>query len=232
MEKAATIAVAIIVFLGSFLFGNGPLTSLLPGPYQVGADSLSYGSPSLALAHWADTHLPAGSNVAADRDNGVMLNALGGVNAVSPLGGQINPELLYFDSRLSIYDIFLIRKDDIRYLVTDDRLAEGLPLYGTYIAAGEPSRRLTKEDLDKFDTYPFIKRIYDNGPIQVYDLTGLLPKTERAAPREPRSAGPASTSASLCWPQSSRCSGFSGCVVVASGSVIGLTWLCADWWEH
>ena len=182
VEKAATIAVAIIVFLGSFLFGNGPLTSLLPGPYQVGADSLSYGSPSLALAHWADTHLPAGSNVAADRDNGVMLNALGGVNAVSPLGGQINPELLYFDSRLSIYDIFLIRKDDIRYLVTDDRLAEGLPLYGTYIAAGEPSRRLTKEDLDKFDTYPFIKRIYDNGPIQVYDLTGLLPKTERAAP--------------------------------------------------
>ncbi len=182
MERTVTIAVAIIVFLGSFLFGNGPLTSLLPGPYQVGADSLSYGSPSLALAHWADTHLPAGSNVAADRDNAVLLNALGGVNAVSSLGGQINPELLYFDSRLSIYDIFLIRKDDIRYLVTDDRLAEGLPLYGTYIAPGEPSRRLTKEDLDKFDTYPFIKRIYDNGSIQVYDLTGVLPKTERAAP--------------------------------------------------
>ena len=182
MERAATIVVAIIVFLGSFLFGNGPLPTLLPGPYQVGADSLSYGSPSLALAHWADTHLPAGSNVAADRDNAVMLNALGGVNAVSPLGGQINPELLYFDSRLSIYDIYLIRKDDIRYLVTDDRLAEGFPLYGVYIASGEPSRRLTKEDLDKFDTYPFIKRIYDNGSIQVYDLTGLLPKSERAAP--------------------------------------------------
>ena len=159
-----------------------PSLSLLLPPYQVGADSLSYGSPSLALADWADTHLPAGSNVAADRDNAVMLNALGGVNAVSALGGQINPELLYFDSRLSIYDIFLIRKDYIRYLVTDDRLAQGLPLYGTYIAPGEPSRRLTKEDLDKFDTYPFIKRIYDNGSIQVYDLTGVLPKTERAAP--------------------------------------------------
>ena len=60
--------------------------------------------------------------------------------------------------------------------------AQGLPLYGTYIAAGEPTRRLTLAELNKFDTYPFIKRIYDNGPIQVYDTTALLRPSARAAP--------------------------------------------------
>jgi len=189
IERVATIGVATVVFLGSLVFGFGPLVSLLPGPYVVGADDLSYGSPSLALAHWADTHLPAGSHVAADKDNGDLLNAIGGVVPVSGEAGQIDPELLFFDNSLSLYDIYLIRKDDIRYIVVDDRLAKGLPLYGTYIAAGEPARRLTLAELNKFDTYPFIKRIYDNGPIQVYDTTRLLVPSARAAPAGPPAGG-------------------------------------------
>jgi UvrD-like helicase family protein len=181
-ERLGTIGVATLVFVGSLLFGIGPLVSLLPGPYQVGGDNLSYGSPSFALARWADTHLPAGSHVAADKDNGVLLNALGGVDSVTAEAGLVNPELLYFDDRLSIYDIYLIRKADIRYLVVDQRLAQSPPLYGTYIADGEPPKRLTLPELTKFDTYPFIKRIYDNGAIQVYDLTPLLNPSQRAAP--------------------------------------------------
>ena len=189
MERVATIGVATIVFLGSTLFGIGPLVSLLPGPYRVGADELSLGSPSLALAHWADSHLPAGSHVAADRDNAPLLNAIGGVDPVTPQSGLINPELLWFDHPLSLYDIYLIRKADIRYIVIDDRLAQGLPLYGTYVAEGEPSTRLTLGDLNKYDSYPFIKRIYDNGPIQVYDMTALLPPSYRAAPAGPPVGG-------------------------------------------
>jgi hypothetical protein len=181
--------VATVMFLGSLLFGIGPLVSLLPGPYHVGADQLSYGSPSLALAHWADTHLPAGSHVATDKDNGVLLNAIGGVVSATAEGGLVNPELIFFDRRLSIYDIYLIRKADIRYIVVDDRLAQGPPLYGTYIADGEPSTRLTLAELNKFNSYPFIKRIYDNGPIQVYDVTGLLHPSSRPAPAGPPVGG-------------------------------------------
>ena len=175
--------------LGSLLFGIGPLVSLLPGPYRVGADELSLGSPSLAVAHWTNSHLPAGSHVAADRDNAPLLNAIGGVDPVTPQSGLINPELLWFDHPLSLYDIYLIRKADIRYIVIDDRLTQGLPLYGTYVAEGEPSTRLTLGDLNKYDSYPFIKRIYDNGPIQVYDLTELLPPSYRAAPAGPPVGG-------------------------------------------
>ena len=189
IERVATIVVATIVFLGSLVFGFGPLVSLLPGPYVVGADDLSYGSPSLALARWADTHLPAGSHIAVDKDNGVLLAAMADVVPVSGEAGQVDPELLYFDNSLSLYDVYIIRRDDIRYIVVDDRLAQGLPLYGTYIAAGEPARRLTLAELDKFDTYPFIKRIYDNGPIQVYDTTRLLRPSARAAPAGPPAGG-------------------------------------------
>ena len=87
IERIGTIAVAAVCFLGSMLLGGGPLPSYVPGPYSVGADELSLGAPSLAVAHWANTHLPAGSHVAADRDNGALLNDIGGVESVTPEGG-------------------------------------------------------------------------------------------------------------------------------------------------
>ena len=99
--------------------------------------------------------------------------------------GLVNPELLYFNKNLSLFDIYLIRKADIRYIVVDDRLAQGLPLYGVYIAAGEPTTRLTSAQLDKFTRYSFVKRIYDNGTIQVYDVSGLLAPSHRPRPPEP-----------------------------------------------
>ena len=58
----------------------------------------------------------------------------------------------------------------------------GLPLYGVYVAAGEPASRLTLEQLNKFDSYPGIRRVYDNGPIKVYDVSALLKPSQRAAP--------------------------------------------------
>ena len=179
IERVATIGVATVIFLGSLIFGFGPVVSLLPGPYVVGGDSLSYGSPSYAVAHFADTHLPAGSYVAADHDNGALLLALGGVTPAR----KVNPEAIFFDRSFSLYDVYLVRRDDIRYIVVDDRLARGRPLYGDYIAAGEPAKRLTLAELYKFDSHsPFIKRIYDNGQIQVYDVTAMLNPSARAAP--------------------------------------------------
>jgi hypothetical protein len=185
IERVATIGVATVISLGSLIYGFGPVVTLLPGPYVVDADSLSYGSPSFAVARFADTHLPAGSHFAADSDNSDLLLALGGVTPAR----RVNPAPLFFDRQLSLYDIYLIRKDDIRYIVVDDRLAQGPPLYGNYIAAGEPTSRLTLAQLNKFDSNPYIKRIYDNGPIHVYDVTGLLPPSARAAPAGPPVGG-------------------------------------------
>ena len=173
---AAAVGVAVVCFLGSALYGGGPLPLLVDGPYIVGAHERSLGSPSLALATWASTHLPEGSRVAADRDNAGLLNAFGQVTPISPLTGSASPAPLFFDRQLTPADLALIRTDNIRYLITDTRLTQGLPLFGAYIAPGETARpaRLTLAQLQKFNSVPLIHRIYDNGAIQVYDLSRLL----------------------------------------------------------
>jgi hypothetical protein len=181
-ERVGIIGIAILCAVGGILFGSGPVTSVLPGRYQVGADELSLGAPSLAVAHWAAMNIPAGTHVAVDLENGDLLNAIGGVNPVTPQSGLKNPESIFFDHRLTPFDISLIRRSEIRYVFVDDRLPQGLPLYGTYVADGEPHTRLTLAQLDKFDSYPGIRRVYDNGPIKVYDLSALLPPSERVAP--------------------------------------------------
>ena len=56
--RAVILAVAAVCFLGSMMLGSGPDWSYVPGRYLVGADQRSVGSPSLALAQWASTHLP------------------------------------------------------------------------------------------------------------------------------------------------------------------------------
>ncbi len=186
IERMATIGVAVICFLGSTLYGGGPLPLLVNGPYIVGAHERSLGSPSLALANWVSTHLPAGSHVAVDRDNAGLLNDFGQVDPVTPLNGSNNPAPLFFDQQLTPSDIALIRRDDIRYIVTDTRLTEGLPLFGAYIAPGETGRptRLTAAELDKFNSTRGVYRIYDNGAIQVYDLSLLLGERPLVVPAD------------------------------------------------
>jgi hypothetical protein len=183
-ERMATIVVAVICFLGSTLYGGGPLPILVNGPYIVGGHERSLGSPSLALANWVSTHLPAGSQVAVDRDNAGLLNNFGQVDPVTPLNGANSPAPLFFNQQLTPSDIALIRKDDIRYIVTDTRLTEGLPLFGAYIAAGETGQptRLTAAELEKFNSIPGVYRIYDNGAIQVYDLSVFLGERPLAVP--------------------------------------------------
>src|SRR5690348_10827208 len=186
IERMATIGVAVICFLGSTLYGGGPLPLLVNGPYIVGAHERSLGSPSLALANWVSAHLPEGSHVAADRDNAGLLNDFGQVVPVSPLNGSASPAPLFFDHQLTPSDISLIRKEDIRYIVTDTRLTGGLPLFGAYIAPGETGRptRLTAAELEKFNSIPGVHRVYDNGTIQVYDLSALLGERPLAAPKD------------------------------------------------
>jgi hypothetical protein len=186
IERMATIGVLVICFIGSTLYGGGPLPILVNGPYIVGAHERSLGSPSLALANWVSTHLPEGSRVAVDRDNAGLLNAFGQVDPVSTLNGSDSPAPLFFDQQLTPSDIALIRTDDIRYIVTDTRLTGGLPLFGAYITPGETGRptRLTAAELEKFNSIPGVYRIYDNGAIQVYDLSRLLGERPLVVPSD------------------------------------------------
>lgn len=175
-ERVATITVATVCFLGSMIFGSGPDVTYVPGPYLVAANQRSVGAPSLAMAQWASDHLAAGSNVAADRQSGALLADLADLNLVTSINGFASPAPLYFSNGFSPSDLGLIRRDRIRYIVVDRRLASSPPLFGTYFEPGEakPGTRLTSAQLSKFDSVPGVRRVYDNGPFQIYDVTRLL----------------------------------------------------------
>jgi hypothetical protein len=176
LECAVTILIATVCFLGSMIFGSGPDITYVPGPYLVAANQRSFSAPSLAVAQWASAHMAAGANVAADRQNGALLADFADLNFVTSISGLVNPGPLFFSSQFDHSDLSLIRQDRIRYIVVDRRLASSLPLFGTYFETGEakPGTRLTAAELSKFDSVPGIDRVYDNGPIQVYDVSRLL----------------------------------------------------------
>jgi hypothetical protein len=175
-ESPLAVGLATLCFLGGMLLGSGPTWSYVPGPFLVGADQRSIGSPSLAAALWAGAHLPAGSRIAADRDNGALLDDIGQDEPVTAIGGLVNVGPLYFSDQFGAFQLSLVRKAKIRYLLVDDRLAEGAPRFGVYFEPGETAtpQRLTSEELHKFASVTGARLIYDNGVIQIYDLASLL----------------------------------------------------------
>jgi O-antigen/teichoic acid export membrane protein len=190
LERVGVIAIASVCFLGGMIFGSGPSITYVPGPYIPGANQRSVGAPTLAAAQWASTHLPAGSNIAADRQSGALLADYADVNLVTTIGGFVDPSPIFFGKTFDDSDVSLIRKDDIRYIVVDQRLATSLPLFGTYFEVGEapPGTRLTSEELNKFGSLKSISRIYDNGSIQIYDTSRLL-VGQSSAPAPPAGDG-------------------------------------------
>jgi hypothetical protein len=195
-RHALLLLVLVACFLGTTLLGSGPDWSLVTGRYLVGADNRSIGAPSLAVAEWARTHIPPGTHVAADRDNGVLLADLASIEPVTAIGGLVNTGPLYFDRTIGTYERSLVRQAQIRYIVVDDRMTESLPYFGAYIEPGETAKptRLTAAELHKFATVPGARLVYDNGPIQVYDLSGIL---GTPAPPAPANAGSAPMAADV-----------------------------------
>jgi hypothetical protein len=170
------VLIALVCFLGGQMIGSGPLWSATPGPYLVSADQRSVDAASIAAAQWARGHLSANSHMGADLVNSVLMAAVGHMSPVNGVSGQVNVGPIYFDQTFTQHDLSLIRGAQIRYFVVDDRLTTSLPHVGVYFAPGETltTQRLTAVELAKFQYLPGLVRIYDNGPIQIYDASTLL----------------------------------------------------------
>ncbi|MGH2929395.1 MAG: hypothetical protein ACRDL8_14425, partial [Solirubrobacteraceae bacterium] len=182
-------AIGTVAFVGSLIFGSGPSWSYVPGRYVPSADSRSVTQPSIAAAEWASTHLPVDSPIAADRDNAALMAALGHLAPVSEASGEANVGFMYFDKTFGHYEASVIRRYRIRYVLVDERLANGPPSTGAYFDPGAPAagqrNRLTRRELDKFASAPGLRAVYDSGPIRIYSTAGLLHATGPATSRPP-----------------------------------------------
>lgn len=206
--KPAVLGIAAVCFLGGMLFGSNPDWLDVPGPYVApSADQRSIDAASIAAARWAAANLPANSIVAADRDNGALMAAIGHLDPESEASGGVNVGPLYFAHAWGPADTALVRRTHIRYLVVDQRLATGPPVFGAYFEPGETTGRdrLTRSELAKFSYVWGMQRIYDNGPIQIYDLAGLL----RLSPEQARAGAP------QAWPYGPNWALFAAAAVFA-----------------
>ncbi|WP_250283484.1 MULTISPECIES: glycosyltransferase [unclassified Frankia] len=189
-----TAAFAVFVFIGGTVLGSGADWSRMPGPYLVIADGRSIDPYVVAATNWANTALPAGSRIVGDRETGVRLMSVGRQWLVTSLGSGASGAPLYFGSTFGDYERAVMTAGRIQYVIVDTRLADGLPHETFYAENGEAPEgtRLTAAMLAKFDTQPGSVKVYDNGPVKIYDVTALW---SPAAPATPATAVPAAPAA-------------------------------------
>ncbi len=173
-----------LVFIGGIILGSGPASALLPGPYEVTADSRSIEPEGIQAALWSHTYLQPDSRVAADRINQVLMGTYGDQHIVTTIEENIDLSPVFLSSSINDEDITLLRQAHVQYLVADMRLTRSLPLLGFYYEMGEAGAFHHKKPVDeqafaKFNTAPQVNRVYDGGDIIVYDVGGLERVSEK-----------------------------------------------------
>jgi hypothetical protein len=137
------------------LLGRGSSSLRLPGPYQVSADSRSMDSEVLAAVAWSRDNLEPGSRISVDRVNATLFAAMAGLWPIIEFRGRNTPSL-YFADDWGDKETETARILQLRYLHVDRRLAQELPLLGSYFVINETSgsRQLTDWELTKFGSVP------------------------------------------------------------------------------
>lgn len=171
VSRLLVAALLVTIFAGGITSGWPPAWERVPGPFQVSGYEASVGPQGVDAATWAGKHLPPYTNLAADLTNYSLFGTYGRQNSIR----QVAP--LFTSETYNCSDRRLVRSLDIRYLVSDIRLSEYLPASGAYFAQDPNAYRythpLTRQQLRKFDSVVGASRIYDGGPIVVYDLRGV-----------------------------------------------------------
>jgi hypothetical protein len=166
-----------LVFVGGVILGESPVTRQ-PGRFEVGAESRSISPQGAAAARFAAEHLPPHSRILVDGPNGLLLGSYGELDPViGSIRGIPVPDV-FFSKTFGFNDRVVIVRDAIDYIVVDRRLAHSLPVDGYYYDRDEPranerTNAIAAASLRKFNSAPGISRIYDNGPIVIYDTSGV-----------------------------------------------------------
>ena len=165
--RPAIAAGVALVLVGGAISG-WPWDSQLAQPLRATASGGTIVSPPLGTAEWARDEVGGGRFAASSADAGLLL-VPGGKFALA--GSSPDVEDLLAEEHMLGWELPLLRRNDLRYVVTDRRAASEDSLRGYYFAEhGKPSAELApKNTVAKFNRLPGVARIYTNGPITVFD---------------------------------------------------------------
>jgi hypothetical protein len=113
-----------------------------------------------------------------DRDNRILTKAYGLQHPMSAVGDQVDVKAAYFATDIDSVVVDLLRAGHVRYVLSDDRLPTSRPYTGVYVERGEIvngawTSPMPAAALDKWNSDPEVDRVYDAGPLKIYDVSRL-----------------------------------------------------------
>jgi hypothetical protein len=161
-------AVGLVVFVGGITSSWPPAWQRLPGRHLVAGFESSVDSHAVAVGEWTASHLPPGNRFAGDFGN---LAVIGTTGEQWPLRGGSE---IFYRRTFDVRENKIVRQLDIEYLLVDPRLAEQLPVTGTYFADDSMTHEspVPPESLEKFRRMDDVGCVYDDGTLRIYDLRG------------------------------------------------------------
>jgi hypothetical protein len=166
LGRAALTVAFGIVLVGDAIAG-WPWDLQLASPVRASADGGTISSPPLALGEWARRNTPEDSRFAATTADARMLLSPG--ERIALAGKHPDIEDLLQEPALSTWEIPLLRKNHVRYVVADSRnIAHDSTRGYSFSTADELIN--PKSTVIKFGEIPGARRIYSSGEMSVYDL--------------------------------------------------------------
>ena len=177
MRHAVTGGAIMLIIMGAIIIGIPPWARL-PGPYALMGDTRGIQPESIMASYWARDRLPKGFRLTADKTNWLLMGSYGEQDPVETLSW------IFFSPRMAKLEIRDLRRDHVRYIVTDQRITLGLPVSGVWFTSGEPEANQHNDPfpmsrLAKFNNIPQLSRIFDSGNIQIYDANLFLDQAPR-----------------------------------------------------
>jgi len=183
LRRLGTLAMMLVLFVGGISIGT-PRYTRQPGPYIVGSDSRTVEPLSLAAAEWMKDYEGVHNRMLTDRSNRQIMGSYGEQDPQTLNGGPVpGHEFIPISELISSktfgpIDVDIIHNRRLRFVEIDRRLSTALPVVGIYFEASEPgayhhTQPLSLEALAKFDRIPEVDRVFDDGPIQLYDVSGV-----------------------------------------------------------
>lgn len=168
LSRASLTAAFGVVVVGGAIAG-WPWDLQLASPMKVSAEGRTISSPPLALAEWAEEEIPSDERFGATIADARLLMAPG--EHVALAGKTPDIEDILEETALSDWELPLLRRENVRYIVADRRQIGSDATRGYFFAErGEEGRLAPLATVTKFGQLPRAQRIYSSGDISVYEL--------------------------------------------------------------
>ncbi|HEY9483400.1 MAG TPA: hypothetical protein VIR00_10595 [Micromonosporaceae bacterium] len=161
---------AVVLMIAGRVGGWPPTWETLPGKVIVSGFESAVTPSSVRAAEWTKSWLGPDNRIGADITGWTLVASYGRQNPVAEVGP------LFYSGGWDLADATLVAGENVEFLWVDARLSQQPPVSGSFFLAdpraGQNLTPLRKANLTKFDTVTFVRRVYDDGTIRIYDLRG------------------------------------------------------------